>query len=235
MHKLKICTLIVAVVAFLIGCKQQDNRTNLIKSNELSGGSVESIDIKEYELKFAHNDKIIKIKSSDIPIVNQYLNESDDPESEIRWMSLDYIGKVKDNTYFLLKYGRAIKLRDYVLIKFRRNTFNSSITLAFGIYQEHKYSLDNKYLAFNFRYNQGNTVLRNDIVVIDLLEMKKCILTNVQEKYQPFLWWISDYKWVGDKKIEISIPNIKEFDFESLEKWGLSEDRESRVIEFLVD
>lgn len=126
------------------------------------------------------------------------------------------------STYILLKYSCGTKLCSTLLIKVLNNDI-SSIVLGYGsIFMEAKQSPNSNYAAFLYGQNEGNQVLRNNILAVDLRRMELLTANNneVANNYiDNATWPITSFNWLNNQIIEIQTANILNTDYNSLLTW----------------
>lgn len=178
------------------------------------------------------NVESLSFNRKDVNEIDKYLEGSLEPEIEIDKMRFSYLEKINDSQYYLIHYGGGIKLQNNLLLKIDcSNKVTSKLISEASFLQNLKISPNRKYIAFVFGRNEGTIVLRNDLVIIDSTTLEEA---KIDEDIKPFKYTISEYKWIDNKTLELVIPNIKNWDFDALEKWFKSSQRQTRKIKLKI-
>ncbi|MTI65032.1 MAG: hypothetical protein FH753_00320 [Firmicutes bacterium] len=166
---------------------------------------------------------------SAIPEIDKYLKNSENPQLEIENMELYYITKIKDSKYYILSFGCGMKLSDSLLIK-QNNNINPTLLSKASIYQGFKSSPNLKHIAFLFGRNEGNKVIRNDLVIIDSSNLQNNKINN----FKSFNWPINEFEWISNETIEITIPALNKFSFNNIKKWNFNNQKDTKKIKLKV-
>lgn len=114
--------------------------------------------------------KIFNIPISLIPDLKSYLDAETDINTELERIKVDFLNwNISNDTYFLLKYGCGIKICNLVLIQITGLNEVNTAYLAEGIFTGSEI-FENKAM-FLIAVNEGNEVLRHQIILRDLLTM----------------------------------------------------------------
>ncbi|MDP5274044.1 hypothetical protein [Chengkuizengella axinellae] len=169
---------------------------------------------------------MFEAKSSDLPILNAFIEGMGiELETETNCMNIDELNSTGSSDYYLLRYGCAVKLRDFLLIKQNQQRIDS-LHLEFGLFQEVKLSPDGKNLAFLFARNEMNRVIRSNILIMDV---ENFIELELENEIQAFEYPILDYQWVDNGTIQVMIPELEEYSFDQIDKWNHSSEANKQV------
>ncbi|MFF2753166.1 hypothetical protein ACFVR1_05355 [Psychrobacillus sp. NPDC058041] len=210
-----ICLLILIGIYFFY--QKEIDLTEKVKSDSL-------VSTNDGELFFFEREgKQFTIPIKSIPIFKEYLDEQSNRNAEIHRTSYDFLDfHSEGSTYILLKYSCGTKLCSTLLIKLSNENI-SSIALGQGsIFMKAKQSPNSNYAAFLYGQNEGNVVLRNNLVAVDLRKMK---LLTVEDKevannfIDNATWPITDFTWANNQMIKIQTADILDSDYNSLLMW----------------
>ncbi|QFF97703.1 hypothetical protein PB01_02155 [Psychrobacillus glaciei] len=209
-------TLIVIVVLFYsqkeIGITNKEEVDSLNKVND------------EELFLFEQEGKEISIPIKSIPLYEEYLNEQSNRNLEIQRTLYDFLDfhDSDGSTYILLKYSCGTKLYSTLLIKLS-NEILSSIALGYdSIFMEAKQSPNPNYAVFLYGQNEGNQVLRNNLLAVDLRRMKLLTAINneVANNYiDNAIWPITSFNWLNNHMLKIQTADILNSDYNVLLNW----------------
>ena len=178
------------------------------------------------------------IPFSSIPVYEKYLYEQSDTLIEIERSSFELlpINSLDDSKYGLLTYNCGVKSCSSLLVKLS-NTF-TSIELGYGMLIDMKQSSNLEHAVFRYGINEGNIVLRNSLIPVNLENM--ALINPVsKELSQGFIenatWPITEYKWDSDQKLSIRVADIQDTDYDSLLTWFNSSKKTKKVEVELVN
>ncbi len=162
------------------------------------------------------------IPFSSIPIYRDYLQEQSDPVVEIERSSFELlpINSPDSSKYGVLTYNCGVKLCSSLLVKLSQ-TF-TSIELGYGMLLDMKQSSNLEHAVFRYGVNEGNVVLRNTLVPVNLEKMVLLHPVNKelsQELVETATWPITEYEWSSDQHLSIRVADVKNTDYDSLLTW----------------
>ncbi|MBS4175386.1 hypothetical protein [Bacillus sp. FJAT-49736] len=186
--------------------KKRKNEPALLQLSDAKGG------------KFS-----VPIKS--VPIYEKYLADQSDKKLEIYRSSASYLNlKSSDVSFYnILEYNCGNKLCSSLLIKISKDKkIISSIELGNGILIDRKQSPNLENVVFRYGVNEGNLVIRNNIIPINLKDMKllqpkRKVLSR--EFIKKATWPITEYKWVNNNTVSMQSADIQKTDYDSLLNW----------------
>lgn len=175
-------------------------------------------------LSDAKGDKF-SVPISSVPIYEKYLNDQPDKKLEIDRSSASYLNlKTSDGSFYnILKFNCGNKLCSSLLIKISKDKkIISNIELGYGILIDMKQSPNQENVVFRFGVNEGNVVMRNNIIPINLKTMR--LLQPKGEKLskefiEKATWPITEYKWISNNNVLIQSADIRNTDYDSLLNW----------------
>ncbi|MFJ7935922.1 hypothetical protein [Sporosarcina sp. NPDC096371] len=163
------------------------------------------------------------IPFSSIPIYEDYLQEQSDRKVEIERTSFELLpfNSSDGGKYGVLTYNCGVKLCSSLLVKLS-NTF-TSIELGYGMLMDMKQSPTLKSAVFRYGVNEGNVVLRNNMIPVNL---EKMVLLNpvskeLSNEYIEYATWpITEYKWISEQKISMRVADVQDSEYDSLLTWS---------------
>lgn len=211
---------IITIASPIIICMLFLNQKEIDFTNK---GEIDSAN--KDELLFVEQDDMrITIPINSIPKYQQYLDEQSDRNLEIQRTSYDFLDfhRSDGSIFILLKYSCGSKLCSTLLIKYSSENI-SSIALGYGsIFMEAKQSPNSNYAAFLYGQNEGNQILRNNLIAVDLGRMELLTSENndlANTYLSNAIWPIIDFNWTNDQTIEIQSADILNSDYDSLLTW----------------
>ena len=224
--------LIILTLLLLCSC----NETNsLIANEEINNQQQPTSNELDQQITLKYENGDFTFNAKELPDIYNYLKNSEDLQLEVDRMKLDFIKNINQTNYYILKYSCGTKLCNNLLVREHNKKLDSILLSESSIFQEIFISPKSNYIAFLFVVNEG-AVIRNDLIVVDTSSLqKKSINTSNGEKLKPFFWPIKDVEWVDDNRLKIDIPDISNFDFNSLEEWQLSSSKKSKSVNITVN
>ncbi|MFS0558709.1 hypothetical protein [Brevibacillus sp. 179-C9.3 HS] len=235
MKKILSCGLIAILGFSLIGCSsiKQVN----VNSEDSDGNQSQNRE----ELIISNENMTIAIPIEQIPTIHTYLEDypsnSSERKTEIDRMVVNPLPN-PNATYAVIGYGCGIKLCNNVFVKYKNDQVTSIPLPESSFFQEALITVDNKYLAIKLGENEGSTVSRSSLVIIDTVEFKNAELQNNSEIINKlingnFTVPIHDLQWENDTTLKFTIPDIQDYSFETLEQWN-QEESESKTKEVKI-
>ncbi|WP_318614544.1 hypothetical protein [Sporosarcina sp. YIM B06819] len=219
-------------VLFIICCAVIFFNLNLIQKEHISGNNPVTIENKNLSIEIdvvTHKLNIrgsqgvaFSIPFSSISIYENYLQEQSDPMVEIERSSFELlpINSSDDSKYGLLTYNCGVKLCSSLLVKLSK-TF-TSIELGYGMLMDMKQSSNLEHAVFRYGENEGDVVLRNNLIPVNLKEMVLLHPVNKElseEFIESATWPITEYKWISDQNLSIRVADVQDTDYDSLLTW----------------
>ena len=162
------------------------------------------------------------IPFSSISIYENYLQEQSDPLIEIERTSFELLplNSTDGSKYGVLTYNCGVKLCSSLLVKLSK-TF-TSVGLGYGMLLDMKQSPNLEHAVFRYGENEGNVVLRNNLIPVNLEKMALLHPVNKEfseEFVENATWPITEYKWISDQNLSIRVADIQDTDYDSLLTW----------------
>lgn len=231
--KLQVITLLTSFVFIVgaIGCASINPQT----IDPVDAYSNHSQDREE--LMIPSDSGTIAIPIEQIPALHTYLEEypshTSDRKTEIDRIIVNPLPNPAD-TYAVISYGCGIKLCDHVLVRYSDNQTNSFPLPESSIFQEALFTMDNKYLAIKLGRNEGASVTRSSLVIINTVEFTHATLQNNTEltnrlTNENFTVPIHGLHWENVTTLQFTIPDINDYSFESLQQWQQQERKTKNV------
>ena len=162
------------------------------------------------------------IPFSSIPIYRDYLQEQSYTVVEIERSSFELLPLISSDgsKYGVLTYNCGNKLCSSLLVKLSKTI--TSIELGNGMLMDMKQSPNLGHAVFRYGENEGNIVIRNRLILINLENME---LLHPERKVfskefvESATWPITEYEWSNDQNLLIRIADIQNADYDSLLTW----------------
>lgn len=165
---------------------------------------------------------VFSIPFSSIPIYRDYLQEQSDSVDEIERSSFELLPLNSSNgsKYGVLMYNCGNKLCSSLLVKLSETI--TSIELGNSMLMDMKQSPNLGLAAFRYGENEGNLVIRNRLILINLENME--LLHPVSKVFskefvESATWPITEYEWNSDQNLSIRVADIQNADYNSLLTW----------------
>lgn len=219
---MKFYILVLCVCFVMSGCSGLTNgkaadKTTLTDAEEFADRKDQNQAVEQQFISVERpGQSPLQIPVNDISDLQSYINQSSDPEIEIQRITTNNLFQKDNNEYILVGYGCGIKLCSWLLVEHDNGKFRSIEVSDASFYQQ--FELWNSYLALKFGQNELNVVVRNQIVIINLQNMKLVPLPADLAYLTTFEYPIPDLKWINGA-LRVSIADISDTSFESLEKW----------------
>lgn len=215
-------------IYFIISAFQHNPSTNATFNNEEKKvvSKEENALLKEeivpttIQLK-SENGKIFDVPLSSIPPLEQYFKTEMDIKTELERMQVEPIDwKESKDQVFVLKYGCGNKICNLVLIKLNERKEVKITELTTGIFMD--YEVFSNKSMFRIAVNEGSEVVKHQITAVDLKTMKP--LHPLKESDQALYFStphypITDFKWLSEDQVELTVANISDTTYESIDKW----------------
>ncbi|QIB27716.1 hypothetical protein [Caloranaerobacter azorensis] len=201
----------------------------LVKNNIFD--DVQNNNGKDYII-IKSNGETLSFNRKDVNELDKYLEGSFDSADEINRIRFTYLKKINDTQYYLIHYGGGVKLQNNLLVKKDcSDKVTSKLISEASFYQNFKISPNKQYIAFLFGRNEGTVVLRNNLVIVDSTTLEEI---KIDKLIKPFKYAILEYIWINNKDLEVIIPDIESWDFNTLEEWFRSSQRQTRKIKLKI-
>ena len=216
---------IIAVICFIIWDVSEHKQSEpAAKALQLENEKTDTVaeDAVPAEITFDNGrGESFNVPLSSIPDFKNYLDEATDIQTELERTQVEFLDwNSSNNHYFVLKYGCGNKMCDLVLIQITELHEVKTIYLANGIFTGSKASEEKAMVRI--AENEGSTVLRHQIIIVDLKTMTILhpVDKNDEESYfNSPLYPITEFKWMTADTIELIVADIPDTTYESIEKW----------------
>lgn len=182
------------------------------------------------DITLSNDDITLSFDIEEVPVIEEYLSQEIDIETEIDRMILRYLDEIDGYRYYLIRYTGGIKMGSYVVVREADYKLESLPIEDFGVYGEYKESGDGRYLACYFLQTAGR-ITRGAIRVVDTKEFK--VYNGPQNTIDDIVNYkthISDYRFTDDNRLEIQVPDIVSHDYEDIDKWYTDNDKKLKKI-----
>lgn len=129
----------------------------------------------------------------------------------------NYLISHKQRDYFLLSYNCGTKICNQLLLEHYQGEIKSFEVSEASFLQDSKHSYN--YLAFLFGRNEGKEVIRNQVVIFDLLDFRKMTLPEHLGILESFEYPIPSIEW-KDGNFKAMIAVLKDTSYESIKDWN---------------
>ncbi|WP_188205543.1 hypothetical protein [Alkalibacillus aidingensis] len=240
MKNLFLISMLIITNMILFGCspsnenETEENHTQSSENEDNSSGNNEDQTeddkiILDIELP---NQKTIHINiEKDIPILQSYLEQFDEPKSEVNRMRSNYLLSNKQRDYFLISYNCGTNLCDQLLLEHNQGDFNTFKVSEASFMQVSKQN--NDYLAFLFGRNEGDEVLRNEVVIFNLEDFQKISPPENLAMLESFEYPISSIEW-KDGRLITTIAEIDDTSFEALMEWYKNHENPTQKLQWEI-
>lgn len=186
-------------------------------------------------LEFSLNEEVIAIDTSQISILNSYLQGSEDKEKELRDMQLRQLVNKKDKSLYLLQFACTKGACSYLLLS-QGDQSHSYLAVDSARFRLAKLSPDQLKILLVFSKEtqyQNYQLVQDKLIIMDLNEWKEIPYTEGIENDLNFTWPILHAEWKSDSSIEITLPDISSPDKDSLYRWNAT-DREIQKVQIEI-
>lgn len=217
--------LFVAVVFILSELRKDTKSVKLSNQKDteeikMSSANDEVASIEEITLD-SSTGKTFNVPIVALPDLKMYLDDAMDLEAELERIQVEHLDwNSSDNNYFILKYGCGNKLCDLVFVQIDKQNNVRTVYLTNGSFAGSEV-LEGKAML-RIAVNEGASVARHQMFLIDLQKMDKLFPLNENDKEHYFnvpLYPITEFKWLSEKTIELVVADITDTSYEWLEKW----------------
>ncbi|KGX84176.1 hypothetical protein [Pontibacillus marinus] len=227
----------------LIGCSTEKSSPSINQSAD----AAESKDVtvtekeppkpKEIILFLEGNEKRFNVK--DLPLIHKYVQTSPDPDLAMARMRINEIETpLEETSLYILRYACEAKLCSNILIKETKNEVQTRLVSDLSLFKTASISPDQEKLLLTFLVNEGDTITREKVNMIDLDNLETLSLLQSEGQIDlNFVWPILDATWKTDESIEVSIPKLDNSSLEALKNWYSlkPEDQEKKTIALTID
>lgn len=209
---------IILILSFFLTNSTFKNEDNHIDTTLSTNEDIPS----EITLDNGNGERFI-VPISSIPDLESYLESETDIKTELERIQVEFLNWDISNDhdyYFILKYGCGNKFCNLVLVQITELNEVTTTYLAEGIFTGSK-AFEEKAM-FRIAENEGNAVLRHQIIIVDLNTMIFLHPTDINNDENYFIspiYPITEFKWISPDSIELVIADIPDSTYESIEKW----------------
>ncbi|MGG4495649.1 hypothetical protein [Brevibacillus reuszeri] len=206
------------LLSILYGCVKESS--NLPKNESIPN------EMKE-ELTFSFDSKEHRVPIDKIPSLNDYLSQytSVERKQEIERIIVTPFNSEKNGVFADVGYSCGTKTCNHVLIQVENDDIRTFILDQVSIFQRAIFSDDEKYLAILFGRNEGNELVRNILYIVDIEKLERIQINNSNEvinqriSVDSYIWPITEFKWLDNRTVELSVADINDSSYESVAKW----------------
>jgi hypothetical protein len=226
-----ICCIVISSVFFIVQKGQSisnDQENNTSDNSTIEVSTPIEIDKVTDNLKLYDSKGVeFTIPLSSIPIYEEYIKGQSESDQviEIERTSSQFVNfKNSDgSTHAILKYGCGVNLCSSLLLKISKSKdVIASLELGYGALMDMEQSPNSENAVFRYGVNEGNLVLRNNLIPVSLKKMVVLHPLNKElsnEFVNNTIWPITAYRWVNDKVITIQTADIQNSEYDSLLTW----------------
>lgn len=215
------------IIALVAGCSNQ-----VLKQSDLNKEVVNNEDYASKIITLEDNGISIDLPIDQISEIRSYLDDASDQEVEIGRMHGNIIKTDETQSLSIIKYSCGTKMCDTVLVR-KQGEDITSLKLPFGIFTKVVFSPNGDRALLVYGVNEGNTLLRNFLAVVDLNNMRLIQPQSEElahEFYQEPIWPIVESQWTDNNTILITIPDTLSSDWDTLVEWFNNETKQTKEI-----
>lgn len=209
----------------LIGCSSEQSSPSLnqtadaAESNDVTITEKEPPKPKKITLFLEGNEKRFYLK--DLPLIQKYVQTSPDPDLAVARMRINEIETpLQETSLYILRYACGAKLCSNILIKETKTEVQTRLISDLSLFKTASLSPNQEKLLLGFMVNEGDTITRGNVNVIDLNGLEPLSLLQDDDQVDlNFVWPILDVTWKTDASIEVSIPKLETSSLEAIKNW----------------
>ncbi len=209
----------------LIGCSTEESSPSInqtadaAESKDVTVTEKEPPKQKEITLFLEGNEKRFNVK--DLPLIHKYVQTSPDPDLAVARMRINEIETpLQETSLYILRYACGSKLCSNMLIKETKNEVQTRLVSDLSLFKTASISPNQEKLLLTFLVNEGDTITRGKVKVIDLDHLEPMSLLQDDDQVDlNFVWPILDATWKTDDSIEVSIPKLESSSLEAIKNW----------------
>lgn len=222
----------LSMIVLTVGCGDSSLK-NPSNSNDIQVQNVQ----KEAELlTFSLDSKEFSIPIQKVDSINKYLEQFDqsDRETEINRMQATAFTSNSGIIYGDFQYSCGTKLCNHTLVQIKDDEIKSVPLHSGSIFSDHIFSPNEKKLAILLGKNEGTDVVRNSVMIINTESLTLAELndaSNIVNKVTSadFSIPILSLNWENDTTVKITIPDLTDYSFETLQQWKQKENKTKEV------
>ncbi|GGA87694.1 hypothetical protein [Ornithinibacillus halotolerans] len=183
-------------------------------------------------IEFSLEDELLRVNLKQIPILDAFLQGSENRQEIIEEMNLERILNREDNDVYLLEFSCNNDQCSYLLLS--QNTDNTGHLVAdLATFANFSISPDESKLLLRFTRNSKEQYPLSNIIVIDIDKWTILTLHNetITNNIFDFNWPIISASWIDEETITISVPDGIHFESNNQETDNVNEVQE---IQFYV-
>ncbi|MFP3387386.1 hypothetical protein [Brevibacillus sp. SIMBA_040] len=208
----------------LTGCEEQPTKANLGPTEALSTET----EAKEV-VTIPFETKQVTIPVDSIPALREYLDQYDTQErqEEINRIVIQDFPSKTAGSFADIGYSCGTKLCSHVLVQIKDDNEIKTLPLREGsIFQKAYFSPDESKLVILLGRNEGTEFVRNLVVFVDAAKLEEMKIVDPSDlvrqlvSVDSFMWPIRDLKWLDNKTVALTVPDLTDSSYESLALWS---------------
>ena len=217
---------IIAVIVIMIIGVMEVNQTDFVELEEDPVFSEPANKEVPSHIKFdTESGESIPVPISMIPDLETYLDGETDRWTEIERLQVEYLDWHSTNDqYFILKYSCGNKICQLILVQISELNEVKTVYLGDGFFTGFE-GIENT-VMLRIGINEGNEVIRHQIVIVDLntMHVQHPLNKNDDELYfNSPLYPITQFKWMTTDTIELHVADVPDTTYESIQTWNKSD------------
>ncbi|HLS61025.1 MAG TPA: hypothetical protein VK044_07845 [Virgibacillus sp.] len=233
--------LTILFFAFFIACSKEEPiimKKEMKTTDEHQPALIEEEKEDEVDalIEFTFPEEQVIINLKNIPILNEYLQATNDKEKAIRNMDLIPI-ETEENDIFLLEFSCENEHCSYLLL--HQDTKNQAYLVAdLARYSQVLFSPDHNKALLKFDRNADSAESLTDLIVIDIQNWQQIQLLTPEEintQILNFQWPITANHWIDNQSISVSVPMFSELDDELISQEKEIENQTTDITFYLDD
>lgn len=208
----------------LTGCEEQPTKAIPAPTEALSTET----EAKEV-VTIPFDTKQVTIPVDRIPALREYLDQYNPQErkEEINRIVIQDFPSKTAGSFADIGYSCGTKLCSHVLVHVNDNNEIKTLPLREGsIFQKASFSPDESKLAILLGRNEGTEFVRNLVVFVDAAKLEEIKIIDPSDPIRQlvsvdsFIWPIRDLKWLDNKTVALTVPDLTDSSYESLALWS---------------
>lgn len=173
--------------------------------------------------------KQVTIPVDSIPALREYLAQYNPQErrEEINRIVIRDLPSKTAGAFADIGYSCGTKLCSHVLVQIKDGKGIKTLPLREGsIFQEAYFSPDESKLAILFGRNEATEFVRNVVVFVDAAKLEEMKIVDPSDPVRQlvsddsFIWPIRDLKWLDNKTVTLTVPDLTDSSYEALVNWN---------------
>ncbi|MBG9941038.1 hypothetical protein ABE237_21540 [Brevibacillus formosus] len=216
----------LSMTVLTVGCGD----SSLTISSNSNGTQVQNVQKEAERLTFSLDSKEYSVPIPKVESINKYLEQFDqsDRETEIKRMQATAFTSKSGIIYGDFQYSCGTKLCNHTLVQIKNDEIKSVPLHSGSIFSDHAFSPNEKNLAILLGKNEGTDVVRNSVMIINTESLTLAELNDASDIVNKltstdFSIPILSLNWENDTTLKITIPDLTNYSFETLEQWQKKE------------